>query len=672
VAKNWAIVVGVNAYKSIGDLKYANRDAEAMRDFFNEAQFDRVICFADELAGAMLPSFTELEDFLQDQFTADPLPLAPGDNCWFFFAGHGKRIDDCDYLLPIDYNPRMANSEKRAISVNFVREALLKSGADNVILLLDACRTEGDRSDGIGIGEAQPGAITIFSCQRHRKAYEIEALQQGAFTSALLEALRMPGERNCATVERLDLYLRDRVPQLCQLHNKPEQVPMTLVEPRQKSYLILLPQFATEKDIVALKSQAQGAELAENFEIAEQLWFRYGAVSGDREAYEAYSRVKEKNALRMNPNRQTRFNGPVSFGNSSRSASTSTTVKRVDRPVPATTKFTRRTMLYLGLGGLGTVGTIALGLNNSRQPQPVPPSPSPTPLPPSPSPSPSPSPTPQNVLESFQFPTVKLNPKGEIIKRETLEWKRFSSAFDIKMVKIPSGTFKMGSPETETDRSKSEGPQRTVSVSEFFMSQHVVTQAQWRAVSALPKRKIDLKADPSIWKGDWLPVEQVSWAEAIEFCDRLSIHTGLDCRLPTEAQWEYACRAGTETSFYFGETLSTEVANYNGNSTYGAGPKGKYLEKTTAVGSYPANGWGLYDMHGNVWEWCLDLWHSNYDGAPKDDRVWDTSNNGSRARILRGGVWRSVPGVCRSAHRDVFLDPTIQSNCVGFRVACLF
>ena len=162
MAKNWAIVVGVNAYKSIGDLKYANRDAEAMRDFFKEAKFDRVICFADELADAMPPSFTELEDCLQDQFTADPLPLAPGDNCWFFFAGHGKRIDDCDYLLPIDYNPRMANPEKRAISVNFVREALLKSGADNVILLLDACRTEGDRSDGMGIGEAQPGAITIF------------------------------------------------------------------------------------------------------------------------------------------------------------------------------------------------------------------------------------------------------------------------------------------------------------------------------------------------------------------------------------------------------------------------------------------------------------------------------------------------------------------------------
>ena len=284
MAKNWAIVVGVNAYKSIGDLKYANRDAEAMRDFFNEAQFDRVICFADELAGAVMPYFSELEDFLQDQFTADPLPLAPGDNCWFFFAGHGKRIDDCDYLLPIDYNPRMANPEKRAISVNFVREALLKSGADNVILLLDACRTEGDRSDGMGIGEAQPGAITIFSCERNKKAYEIEALEHGAFTAALLEGLKMPkGAANCATVERLDLYLRDRVPQICRQHDKPEQVPMTLVEPRQKSYLILLPQFATDRDIAMLRSEAQEAELEEDFDLAEQLLIRVIAATGGRD-----------------------------------------------------------------------------------------------------------------------------------------------------------------------------------------------------------------------------------------------------------------------------------------------------------------------------------------------------------------------------------------------------
>ena len=230
----------------------------------------------------------------------------------------------------------------------------------------------------------------------------------------------------------------------------------------------------------------------------------------------------------------------------------------------------------------------------------------------------------------------------------------------------------MGSPETETDRGKDEGPHRTVSVSEFFMSKHVVTQAQWKAVSALmEKRKVDLKADASKFKGDRLPVEQVSWDEAVEFCDRLSIHTGLDYRLPTEAQWEYACRAGTETPFYFGETLYKEVANYDGNYTYGAGSKRKYLGKTTDVGSYPANGWGLYDMHGNVWEWCLDPWHENYGSAPSDDRVWDASNDsGSKLRLNRGGAWHDNPGYCRSASRNNF-GPAIQPYNIGFRVVCL-
>ena len=335
-AKNWAIVVGVNAYKNIGRLEYANRDAEAMHNFFVKAKFDRVFWFAD---GITLPSSSEqnstdptssdLVDFLHDRFSTKVPPLAPGDNCWFFFAGHGKRIDDCDYLLPIDYNPRLADHEKRAIPVNFVRERLLKSGADNVILLLDACRTEGDRADGLGIGDVQPGAITIFSCQRNRKAYEIEALKQGAFTAALLEALQMPGERNCATVERLDLYLRDRVPQLCQLYNKPEQVPMTLVEPRQKSYLILLPHFATDWDIFALKSQAQGAELNEHFDVAEQLWFRYGLLSSDREAFVGYARVQRRDGLMMNINCQQKVKNSIGFPTASQSSLTSTTVKQI-------------------------------------------------------------------------------------------------------------------------------------------------------------------------------------------------------------------------------------------------------------------------------------------------------------------------------------------------------
>ena len=306
--KNWAILIGINAYRHIGRLNYANRDAEAMREFFYEAKFDRVFCFADELEippqsdqQSTQPRSADLVDFLHDRFTTETPPLASSDNCWFFFAGHGKRINDCDYLLPQDYSPRPPNHVDRAISVNFVRESLLKSGAGNVILLLDACRTEdGDRSDSLGIGDQQPGAITIFSCQRNQKAWEIDALQQGAFTAALLEGLRMSGERNCATVKRLDLYLQDRVPELCRLHQKlPEQNPTTITEPSQKSCLILLPQYATAQDIEALKIEAfRAAQFDRNLDLSEQLWKRVNAVSLGQD-YDAIRALQDIAVQRM-------------------------------------------------------------------------------------------------------------------------------------------------------------------------------------------------------------------------------------------------------------------------------------------------------------------------------------------------------------------------------------
>lgn len=154
-----------------------------------------------------------------------------------------------------------------------------------------------------------------------------------------------------------------------------------------------------------------------------------------------------------------------------------------------------------------------------------------------------------------------------------------------------------------------------------------MTQAQWRAVAGLPKRQIDLNSDPSSFKGDNLPVEQVNWLEAVEFCDRLSQFTGRSYRLPSEAEWEYACRAATTTPFYFGETITTDLVNYNGNYTYGSRPKGIYQEKTTVVGSFPPNAFGLYDMHGNLYEWCADPWHDNYNSAPTDGSVWESGGN---------------------------------------------
>jgi len=217
------------------------------------------------------------------------------------------------------------------------------------------------------------------------------------------------------------------------------------------------------------------------------------------------------------------------------------------------------------------------------------------------------------------------------------------------------------------------------------MGKYPITQAQWRRVANLPKLQRDLNPDPARFKGDNRPIERVSWYDAIEFCARLAKATGKRYRLPSEAQWEYACRAGTTTPFHFGETLSTDIANYDGNRTYGSGVKGVYRKETTPVGQFKvANAFGLYDMHGNVWEWCADPWHENYNGAPSDGRVWDKNDNDYQNyvvdnlvkflntkewRVLRGGSWCYGLDYCRCALRvrDV---PVSLHYVSGFRVSC--
>jgi formylglycine-generating enzyme required for sulfatase activity len=246
------------------------------------------------------------------------------------------------------------------------------------------------------------------------------------------------------------------------------------------------------------------------------------------------------------------------------------------------------------------------------------------------------------------------------------------------MVAIPGDTFIMGSSPEELEHKKNESPQHSVTVQPFFIGKYPVTQAQWRFVAKLPQMNKELKPDPSNFKGDNRPVEQVSWEDAVEFCLRLSQYTGRTYSLPSEAEWEYACRAGTTTPFHFGETITTDLANYDGNYAYGQGSEGVYREETTAVGSFGvANNFGLYDMHGNVWEWCLDDWHDNYKGAPTDGSPWfnsdDKLSDKSGRAVMRGGSWINNPQGCRSASRNNVNRGervNILIN-IGFRVVCV-
>lgn len=229
-----------------------------------------------------------------------------------------------------------------------------------------------------------------------------------------------------------------------------------------------------------------------------------------------------------------------------------------------------------------------------------------------------------------------------------------------KMRWIEPGTFLMGSPEDEPERYDDEGPQHSVTLNRgFWLFDTACTQALWEAV---------MGNNPSGFKGADRPVENVSWNDCQDFLKRLNERLpGLDLALPSEAEWEYACRAGTTTPFSFGANITPEQVNYDGNNPYAGGKTGLYRQQTVPVASLPPNRWGLYEMHGNVREWCQDRWHDNYRGAPTDGSAWVGSDAGA-SRVLRGGSWNVVARSVRAAYRDADR-PDHRDDGIGFRCA---
>ncbi len=257
----------------------------------------------------------------------------------------------------------------------------------------------------------------------------------------------------------------------------------------------------------------------------------------------------------------------------------------------------------------------------------------------------------------FEFESVTLDIKGKVKERFKGKAQYFTEDLGngvvLEMVAIPGGKFLMGSLPSEENSYDDERPQHPVNVPPFYMGKYPITQAQWQAIMGNNPSHFgkELKAE----ERGRLPVEMISWQDAVEFCRKLSAKTGREYRLPSESEWEYACRAGTTTPFAFGETITPEFVNYN-------------REKTTPVGSLGvANRFGLYDMHGNVWEWCKDTWHDSYNGAPDDGSAWVSGSDNER-HVLRGGSWYDDADLCRAASRGNLVNSWYDSPALGFRV----
>ncbi|MEM9449579.1 MAG: SUMF1/EgtB/PvdO family nonheme iron enzyme [Cyanobacteria bacterium P01_E01_bin.6] len=659
MAKNWAIAIGINQYELLptsAHLRYAVRDAELMHNFLHQtAGFpaDNILLCSDASPAigrlATRPSRSILRRILREE-----LQRARGaDNLWFFFAGHGMAGRNGDYFLPIDGNPN--DLEDTAVSVNFVTECLRRCEAKNVVLVLDMCRNEGrtdSRDISVNVGEQtielakQQGMITMFSCSRGERSYEIPELEQGAFTYCLVNGLKQH-----TILRQLEQYLIQEIPKLRQRYPYNIPIPRIIPEPGWKYDAPLLPGYATQSDVGQLIEQATNAELHEEFDRARQLWWQVVDVGTSIERAKARSaldriRNKELNRGQVMPPPTLPLGQPP-FQAEPRDVS-DTQVSSVSSSAPPSS------------------------LENS------------------------------SFLQTFSFETAKITgirKTGGVlgiggqtvcdVKRESLTAKgfveRFGNGIALEMVQILAGRFWMGQTDAEKEELirqigeenyqrwyACEMPRHPVTVSSFSMGKFPVTQAQYAAVMGNnPATECDDK-----FVAPNKPVVGVSWEDAVAFCQKLSEQTGREYRLPSEAEWEYACRANTTTPFHFGDTITTDLANYRGTDlefsgttypgNYGSGPKGEFREETTPVGSFPANAFGLFDMHGNVWEWCADHWHEDYQNAPTDGRAWIEGGN-SEYRMIRGGSWFYPPLSCRSARR-IWYSPGIRYYLIGFRV----
>ena len=643
----WALVIGVNDYTNLSRLNYARQDAKALVDALVQAGFDRdnIVLMTDDAGRS---AFYPTRGNLRARINQVAQMVGPKDVLLIFFSGHGAERHGDGYLVPVDGDTSDLYS---LVPLSWVRQTLETSAAKHRLLILDACHSGAKSGDATGSSAAAllrplAGAAfaTLCSCDVEQLSYEDDEAKRGVFTAGLIDGLRGAADRQ-AEGNRDGVVTASELWAYSSLHTrrwglKSGKTQTPVLKGNFKGR-IELARFLTAAELkeqrAALQKRLKMMQDLERDNAADevrkeivkleaQLAAIVGDASGDGSAltgemaqvYAAYAaaqkQVKELQALLEDTLKTYQ---PASKA----VAKVTTRLQQARRKLERCHSARRdvdRTRREALLERIKAKEAAYAALTRELLP------------------TASAALSLRNEIDSLQRQANKL--LGLHLE--------LGGGVTMELVLIEPGTFMMGSESGRSD----EKPVHRVRISKpFYMGKYEVTQAQWKAV---------MGSNPSQFKdcGDDCPVETVSWEECRDFCRKVSQLTNVDVRLPSEAEWEYACRAGMSAAYGGTGTLG-DMGWWEGNSD----------KRTHPIGRMQPNGFGLYDMHGNVLEWCQDVWHSGYSGAPSDMDAWMTGGNRS-FRVLRGGSWYNAANDCRCANR-VRMTPDYRDADYGLRIA---
>ncbi len=639
-----ALVIGNNAYQHIGTLKNAVSDAQAVAQQFQALGY-RVT----------LRTNRTRSDFWDDieTFSAS---IAQNDQVIIFYAGHGVQVKNGNYLIPIDLKATKASHiERDGIELSSGLLAKVQTGQPRFVLaIIDACRNNPFRSMGRSIGasrglaspSAVHGTMIVYSAGIGQQALDalsmVDPIPHGLFTRELLTALKIPnitinqafGQVKSRVYTQAKSVGHTQTPaiydqsigtfyfQTSQSVPQQQSNPQVLAKPQVPNPQISTPQapvIAATPPISTAAADAEAARLAALETKRKQEEAKIARLRQEQIAAKQAAAQAQAKAERLE--RQDRARKAAQAKEAARLA----TLEQKRRAEEARIARLQRQRA-----------------EEERKAQ---------------------------AAKAEADRLARLNARREEARREAARQeaarraraeaqaraRRSRKPYEPEMVSIPGGCFQMGSPTSEAGRGSDENQHR-VCVKAFHIGKYEVTNAQYRAFK--PSHN-----SGGNFNDEQKPVVNVSWQDAHAYTQWLSKKTGRKYRLPTEAEWEYAARAGTTTPFHTGNCISTNQANYDGNYPYSGCPKGQYREKTIKVGSFSPNAWGLHDMSGNVWEWTCSKYTSSYDGSEKKCLL-----SGGAARVLRGGSWDYNAGLVRAAYRGSD-EPGDRHNYVGFR-AC--